>query len=160
MAPSTSLCCATASADIDVCHRAVQQFQLLSKSLADPHRGLRSSKIWLFYQSSLIASWDYSCRVWKHPEVIRSTGEVAGVSGKIVCCFQTNLHLRDAVTPNYLKPLTKSSSRMATVLPIRFTIFHRFYHGKCTYVISTGLSVFYNHVIKYYPLLPRADRCR
>jgi len=37
--------------------RAAQRSQLLLKSPADLRRGLRSSSIWLFYKSNLVASW-------------------------------------------------------------------------------------------------------
>jgi len=49
-----------------ICHSAVQRSQLLLKSPANLRNGLRSSKIWLFSKSNLIASWQFSCRVWEH----------------------------------------------------------------------------------------------
>ena len=44
-APSLPQSCAVVSADLDVSRRAAQQSQLLSKSPADLHRSLSSSKI-------------------------------------------------------------------------------------------------------------------
>jgi len=102
-----------------VFHRAAQQSQFLSKSPTDLHRGLSSSKIWLFQKSNHIASWMHlhNCKcfqehlrmllqslralclspggsgsIWKYLEaLVRSPG----VSGRIVCGFRTNLHSAD-----------------------------------------------------------------
>ena len=91
--------------------------ELQSMSPADPCRGFRSSKIWLFYNSNLVASWMqlrnsrcfqehlrmllHSLRalclapggsgsIWKYFEaLVRSPG----VFGRIACCFRTDLHL-------------------------------------------------------------------
>jgi len=100
MAPSLPQCCAAVSAALEVSHRAAQGSQPLSKTPADLSRGLRSSKIWLFYKSNFVASWIllYNCRCfqkhlrvllqslrahclapgggWEHLEVPRSTGEI------------------------------------------------------------------------------------
>jgi len=89
------------SAALEVSQRAAQWSHLLSKSPADLRRGLKSSTIWLFYKSNLVASWMHlhKCRcfhehlrllleslrahcsaprgVWEHQKGPRSTGEVA-----------------------------------------------------------------------------------
>ena len=49
--------CVPVSANPEVSCRAARRSHLLSKSPADLRRGLRSSKIWLFYKSNLIVSW-------------------------------------------------------------------------------------------------------
>jgi len=121
MTSSLPQSCTAVSAAPDVSCRAVWQSQLLSKSSADLRRGLRSSKISLFYQSYLVASWMHlhNCRcfqehlrmllqspralclapgrsgsIWKYLEaLVRS----AGVSGRIACCFRTDLHFADVL---------------------------------------------------------------
>jgi len=86
-APSLPQSCAAVSAALEVSRRAVQWSQLLSKSPADLRRGLRSSKIWLFYKSNLgapenalaesVSTLPSSRGVWEHLEVLRSTDEGA-----------------------------------------------------------------------------------
>jgi len=60
------LCCTAVLAALKVSHRAAQHPQFLWMSPSDVRRGPRCSKIWLSYQSHLIASWECSCRVWDH----------------------------------------------------------------------------------------------
>jgi hypothetical protein len=48
--------CAAVSAALEVSKRAAQWSQLLSMSLANLRKCLRSSKIWIFYKSNLVAS--------------------------------------------------------------------------------------------------------
>jgi len=102
-----------------VSHRAAQRSQLLSKDPADLHRGFSCSEIRLSYKSNITASWMhlYNCKcfeehlrmllqslkalclapvgpgsIWKYLEaLVRSTG----VSGRLACGFQTNLHFAD-----------------------------------------------------------------
>lgn len=63
--------------------------------------------------------------------------------------FSTQFHelnklaLPITATTKYLKPLTTTSSRMATILPTRLTKFCRCYHRKCAHFISCCMSVFY-----------------
>jgi hypothetical protein len=69
------------------CTEAAQQSWHLSKPPADLRRGLRYSTIWLFYKSNLGAPENAlaelestllcSRTMWKHLEVLRSTGEIA-----------------------------------------------------------------------------------
>jgi len=98
---------------------AVQRSRLLSKSPADLHRGLRSSKIWLSYQSNLVAFRMrlHNCRCFQehlrllsqrlraHCVASGGSGSVQKyleaqvrsprVSGRIACCFRTNSHFAD-----------------------------------------------------------------
>jgi hypothetical protein len=111
-----------------VFHRAAQQFQLLSKSAGvlcsclTCSCSLRSSKIWLFYNSYLVASWMqlHNCRCYqKHLRLLMESlralfsapggsGSIEkyvdglvgslGVSGMNTRCFRTNLHLADVAS--------------------------------------------------------------
>jgi len=119
MAPSLPQSCAEVSAALDVSCRAGQQSRLLSKSPADLHRGPRRSKICLFQKSSLGASWMHlhNCRcIQEHLRMLLQSlralslapggsGSIEkylealvrslGVSGRIACCFRTDLHFAD-----------------------------------------------------------------
>jgi len=111
--------CTVVSAALVVSRRPALRARLLSKCPTDLCRGPRSSKIWLFYKSNLVASWMhlYNCRcfqehlsmllqslralskapggpgsIWKYLEaLVRATG----VSGKFACGFQTILYSAD-----------------------------------------------------------------
>jgi len=78
-APKLVLGGAAVLAALEVSCKAEQRSQLLSKSPADLHRGLRSSKIWLLFKSNLVASWMHlhNCRCFQeHLKILGSTGEV------------------------------------------------------------------------------------
>jgi len=108
-------------ADLDVPQRAAQRSYLLSTFLADLSRALRSSKIWLFYKSNFIASWMHlhNCRcIQEHLRLLLESlrvlcsvpggsGSISkylealvrspGVSGRIACGFQADLHFADVL---------------------------------------------------------------
>jgi len=99
--------------------RAMQWSQLLSKSPADLHRCLSSSKTWLFYKSYLVASWMHlhNCRCFQEhlgmllqslralclaPGVFRSIWKrlrglvrLTRVCGRFAWGFRTDLHYAD-----------------------------------------------------------------
>jgi hypothetical protein len=103
--------CAAVLAAVDVSPIAAQRSQLLSKSPTDLRRGHRSCKIWLSYESNLIASWMHrhnSRYFQQHLRIVMQSlraqslapGEsgcvykysnalvrMPGVSGSIMCCF-------------------------------------------------------------------------
>jgi hypothetical protein len=110
---------------LKVSGRAAQRSQLPSKSPADLRSSLRSSTIWLFYKSNLIASGRYlhNCRCFQQhlrmllqglralylaPGGSRSIYQykvvllrLPGVSERIVCCFQTDLRIADAASHKF-----------------------------------------------------------
>jgi len=99
--------------------RAAQWSQVLSKCPADLRRGLSSSKIWLFQKSNLVAYWMHlhNCRCFQEhltmllqslralylapggygsiQKYLEAMVRLPGVSGRIVCGFQTDLHFAD-----------------------------------------------------------------
>jgi len=113
--------CAAASTSLEVSRRTAQLSQLHLKSPANLCRGLTSFKICLFYKFNLVASWMHlhNCRcfqgqqgillqslralclapggsgsIWKYLEaLVRSPG----VSRRIECGFQTELHYTDVI---------------------------------------------------------------
>jgi len=111
--------CAEVSAALEVSRRDAQRSQLLSKPPADLCRGPRSSQIWLFYKSNLVASWMHlqNCRCFlEHLRMLLQSLRVLcvapggsgsvlqhlealvrlpGVSGRIACCFRTDFHFAD-----------------------------------------------------------------
>jgi len=118
-APSLPQSCAAVSGPLELPGRAAQSSHLLLKSPADLRRGFRSSTIWLFYKSNLIASWIHleNCRcflehlrllleslralcsapgesgsIYKYLEVLV---KLPRVSGRIACGFWTDLHFAD-----------------------------------------------------------------
>jgi len=102
-------------------HRAVWRSQLLSKSPTDLHRHLTCSKIQVCYQSNIGASWMHfhHCRCFSEhvrmllhslrapclapagPGSIRKYLQellsLTGMTGRIVCGFQTNVHFADVL---------------------------------------------------------------
>jgi len=118
--------CTGVSAAFKVSCSTAQQSQLLSKCLADLCRGFKSSKIWLFYKSNLVASWMHliHCRffqehleillqslrvlclapggsgsIWKYLEALV---RLHRVSGRIAWGFQAELHCADGASLNSL----------------------------------------------------------
>ena len=109
------------SAALKVSRRSAQCSQLLSKTPADPRRGLRSYKISLFNQSYHVASrlHLHNCRCFqKHLRMILQSlralcltpggsGSIKkclealvrspGVSVTIACCFRTDLYFAGVV---------------------------------------------------------------
>ena len=73
-APSLPQSCAVVLAALEVSQRAAQRSHLRLKSPTDLRRGLRSSKIWLFYTSNLVASWMHKSSLrcsWMHLQLWR-----------------------------------------------------------------------------------------
>jgi len=89
-APALLQSCTAVSAALKVSWRVAQWSHLLSKSPADLCRGLRSSTIWLFYKSNLVASWMHlhNCRCFQEHlrlplESLRALCSAPGGSGSI-----------------------------------------------------------------------------
>jgi len=121
--PSLLLRCTAVWAALKVSRRAVQRSQILWKSPANLRGRPRSSKMWQFYRSNLVASWMHlpNCRCFQEhlkmllqrlralcfapwgsgsiQKYLEALVRTLGVSGRFVRCFRTNSHFAVAGTP-------------------------------------------------------------